>query len=308
MAMRAILAFLLLLSPLAARAQDAMLRPFAMVEDAVVRLSDLFEGLGPRGAQPLGPAPAPGQRMVIEAPQLAAIARQNGIVWRSNGMAERVVLERPGRPVAREEVLALLRVALGPLGVDEDADLELQGFAPPLVPPAGAVQLAIEQAGLDPGGQRFAATLTVIADGMPILRQRLAGRVVTMAPVLVAARRLMPGESIGPRDVKLVRMPMARLRPGLAERPDQAVGLALRRPAAADQPLLLADLSPPLVVERGAMVTMLYDAPGMTLSAQGRAMEGAARGAVVPVMNLASRVVVEAEVIAPGRVRVGSGR
>ena len=53
---------------------------------------------------------------------------------------------------------------------------------------------------------------------------------------------------------------------------------------------------------------MLYEAPGMTLTAQGRAMEAAARGTPVPVMNLMSRVVVQAEVIAPGRVRVGIAR
>jgi flagella basal body P-ring formation protein FlgA len=34
-------------------------------------------------------------------------------------------------------------------------------------------------------------------------------------------------------------------------------------------------------------------------------MDAAARGATVAVMNLSSRTVVEAQVIAPGRVRVG---
>ena len=69
-----------------------------------------------------------------------------------------------------------------------------------------------------------------------------------------------------------------------------------------------SDLAQPQLVARGATVTMLYDIPGMTLAAQGRAMEGAARGAVVPVMNLASRIVVEAQVVGPGRVRVANGR
>jgi flagella basal body P-ring formation protein FlgA len=61
-------------------------------------------------------------------------------------------------------------------------------------------------------------------------------------------------------------------------------------------------------VERGQTVTMLYEAPGLTLTAQGRAMEAAPRGTLVPVMNLSSRVVVQAEVVAPGRVRVGGSR
>lgn len=285
-----------------------MLRPFALVDEPMVRLSDLFDGAGPRAQTVLGPAPAPGQRLVLEAAQLHAIARQNGIAWRPVGSAERTVLERAGRPVPREEVMALLRAALRPQGLDEQTEIEIQAFAAPMVPPAAFVQMAIEQAALDATAQRFAATLAVVADGMPTLRLRLTGRAMPTAPMLVASRRLAVGEVVGPQDVRVVRVPASRLRPGSAERPDQAVGLALRRPAAAEQALLVADLAAPLAVERGAMVTMLYEIPGMSLTAQGRAMEGAARGGAVPVMNLTSRIVVEAQVVGPGRVRVVSPR
>ena len=45
----------------------------------------------------------------------------------------------------------------------------------------------------------------------------------------------------------------------------------------------------------------------LALTAQGRALDAAAIGEVVQVMNLASRQVVEAEAIGPGRVRVRHG-
>ena len=294
----------------AAGAQSfAALRPFAVVEEPVVRLSDLFDGAGLRGGTVLGPAPAPGQRLVVEAPQLMAIARQNGLAWRPvGGGGDRVVLERPGRPVGAEEVQALLRAALRPQGLEEAAGIELQAFAPPLVPPNAMPQLAIEQAVLEPSTQRFAATLAVAAEGMPTQRVRIAGRIVQTVAVLVAARRLPAGEVIGPQDIRVQRMPAGRLRPGAADRPEQAIGQALRRPAAPDQPLLVADLTVPLAVERGASVVMLYESPGMALTAQGRALEGGARGSTIPVMNLSSRIVVEAQVISPGRVRVGAPR
>ena len=304
-----VLRFLLLLLSAPAAAQDnAVIKPLSMVDDAVVRLSDLFETSGPRAGVVLGPAPAPGQRLVVEAAQLLAIARQNGIAWRPTGGADRVVLERPGRAVEREEVLALLRPALRGQGVEAEAEMELLNFSAPLVPLAAFPQIAVEQVSMDSVTQRFSATLVVAADGMATQRQRIMGRVQPTVPVLVAARRLAIGEVLGPHDVRLVRLPAGRIRPGVAERPDQALGQAVRRPTAAEQPLMLADLTQPLAVERGSTVTMLYDIPGMALTAQGRAMEGAARGAVVPVMNLGSRIVVEAQVIAPGRVRVGPGR
>jgi flagella basal body P-ring formation protein FlgA len=305
--MRAVLLLLLLLAP-AARAELATLRPFAVVDDAVVRLGDLFEGAGPRATAPLGPAPLPGARQVVEAGQLLAIARSHGIAWRPLGTTDRVVIERPGRPVPQAEVADLLRATLRPAGLDEAAELELFGFTAPMVPAAAFAQLAVEGAALDPSTSRFAATLVVAAEGMPTLRQRVTGRAVATLPMLVATRRMAAGELLGPADVRLVRVPASRLRPGSVQRPEQAIGQALRRPAAAEQPLLLADLAQPLAVERGATVTMVFETPGVMLTAQGRAVEGGARGATVPVMNLSSRVVVEAQVVGPGRVRVGPGR
>jgi flagella basal body P-ring formation protein FlgA len=168
--------------------------------------------------------------------------------------------------------------------------------------------MAVEQAGLDAAAGRFAATLAVAAEGMPTQRLRVAGRIVATQPMLIAARRMAAGEVVGPRDVRVIRVPAGRLRPGAADRAEQVVGQALRRPAAAEQPLLLADVAQPTTIERGATVTMLYEAPGMALSAQGRALEAGARGGLVPVMNLTSRIVVEALVIGPGRVRVGAPR
>jgi flagella basal body P-ring formation protein FlgA len=298
----------LLLAALPSGAEPASVRPFAQVDDAVVRLSDLFDDAGPRAATVLGPAPAPGTRLVVESAQLQAIARANGIDWRPQGGAERVVLERPGRMVPLDEVTLALRAALRGQGLEEDADLELQGFAPPMVPERSFVQLVVESAVLDAAAGRFAASLALAAEGLPTQRLRLAGRVVTTVPMLVATRRMAIGEVVREADVRLIRVPASRVRPGAAQAAEAVVGQALRRPAAAEQPLMLANLVAAATVERGQTVTMLFQAPGMTLTAQGRAMESAPRGAAVPVMNLSSRVVVQAEVVAPGRVRVGGSR
>ncbi|MBW8271248.1 flagellar basal body P-ring formation chaperone FlgA [Caldovatus aquaticus] len=284
------------------------LRPFAVVDDPVVRLGDLFEGIPAEAAAlPLGPAPAPGRRSVIEAPLLAAIAQRHRLPWRPLGGEERAVIERPGRPVPREEILALIRGELIRHGLEETAEIDILGFAPPLVPPAAPVRLAVEAAAYDAATARFAVTLAVEADGMPLLRQRLAGRAVATVPVVVATRRLAVGEVVGPGDARLVRLRAERVRPGAAQRLDQVVGQQLRRPIAPEVIFAAADLGPPEVIRRNAPVLMLLDAPGLALTAQGRALESAALGAVVPVMNLASRAVVQAEAIGPGRVRVLPG-
>lgn len=284
-----------------------MLRPHAVVEDAAIRLSDLFEDAGPNAARVVGPAPAPGRRVVVETAQLFAIARAHGVMWRPLTAADTVVVERPGRAVPRDEVVDLLRGEFARLGLDPAAELEMPGFQPPMVPLSAFTQLALEQPSFEAATNRFSATLVVVAEGMPTLRMRVSGRAVATAAVVIATRRLALGDVVRAEDLRLVRQRAERVRPGVATDPGQVVGKALRRPVAEGLPFALVDLSAPAVIERNATVLMLIDGPGISMTAQGRAMAPAARGETVPVMNLASRNVVEAEAIGPGRVRVAFG-
>lgn len=309
--MRCITALLLLLAaPALARAETAALvavRPLVVVEEPALRLGDLFENAGPRADVAIGAAPAPGRRMVVEAVQLHALARAHGLAWRPLSAHERAVVERPGRPVPREEIEAVLRADLERLGLDPEAELDLGALLPPMVPPAALLQLAVEGLSLDNRQGRFAATLVVAAEGMPTQRLRLAGRALPTQAVVVAARRMALGEVVRPEDVREIRLRAERVRPGALQRLDQVVGRQLRRPQGKGLPFTPNDLGAPAVVGRNALVVMLLDAPGMTLTAQGRALQQAARGEIVPVVNLASNTVVEAQAIGPGRVRVTLG-
>ncbi len=307
--MRALaLAFLLLGPTPAASAQEtAVPRPFSVVEEPVLRLGDVFENAGDRAAQAVGAAPAPGRRLVLDAAQLSALARAHNLAWRPLSAHERAVVERPGRAVPREEIDAALRADLSRLGLDPDAELDLGAFLPPVVPPAAVAHLSTENTALDAATGRFSATLVVLAEGTPTVRMRLSGRAVPTQPAVVATRRLALGEVVGAADTRLVRLRAERVRPGTAQGLDQMVGQKLRRPMAADMPFASADLAAPAMVEKNALVTVVLEAPGLSLSVQGRALEAAPRGAVVPVMNLASRSVVEGEVVGPGRVRVAIG-
>ncbi len=304
--MRALL--LLLLAALPAAAQDmAFLRPHAIVDEMVLRVQDLFENPGRRGEATLGAAPAPGRRMVIEAAQLVAIARQYGVPWRAVSANDRVVVERPGRALPRTEVEALLRGEFAHSGLEPEAELEIMGWIPPMVPLAALPQLTLEGAALETPGNRFAATLVVMADGMSTQRLRIAGRAVPTTPVIITTRRVAIGETIRAADAREIRLRSERVRPGMATRLEQVVGQETHRPLAAEGMFALVDIGPPSLVIRNQAVTLFLDAPGITLTAAGRALESAPRGAMVPVMNLGSRAVLEGQVIGPGRVRVALG-
>jgi flagella basal body P-ring formation protein FlgA len=84
----------------------------------------------------------------------------------------------------------------------------------------------------------------------------------------------------------------------------QAVGMAVRRVALPGQPLRVADLVRPSAVLKGGRVTMQLQAPGLSLAAQGVALEADATGDRIRVLNPTSRAVVEVEIVGPEQVRV----
>lgn len=293
----------------AARAEDlpAIAHPLVLAEGPLLRLGDIFDNAGRLANQTVGAAPAPGRRMVLDTANLLAIARRHGLAWRPLSGEERSVVERPGRAIPRDEVEALLREELARHGLDGEADIDLPAFAPPLVPLGVLPEMMIEAMTYDTPTRRFAATLMVAAEGMSTQRLRIVGRAAPTVPIVTARRRLAVGEVVGPQDIEERRARTERVRPGTAQRAEEVVGKQLRRPIGSDLPFMLVDLTAPTVIARNQLVVMQLEGPGLALSAQGRAMGPAALGEIVPVMNLVSRSVVEAEAIGPGRVRVVAG-
>lgn len=302
--MRALLVTLLLLS---LRAEAASLRPLATIDASVVRLSDLFDDAGSGADRVLGAAPAPGSRLLIEAPQLAAIARQFGVDWRPASPADHLVIDRPGRVVPREAVLSALRAALTELGVGSDLELDIGGFSAPMVPPHAAVSAGVEHFDWDAATGRFTGLLSLIAEGMPTQRLRLSGAAHEMIAVPVPVHRLNPGAVVQADDLRTARVRAGLARGEIARAPEQAIGQTLRRQAVAGQPLALADLSRTPVVTKGARVTMRLRTPGLAVAAIGQALEAGGAGEHIRVLNIASRAIVEAEVIGPDEVRIIPG-
>ena len=142
---------------------------------------------------------------------------------------------------------------------------------------------------------------------MPSVRMRVAGRAIATVQAVVSTRRLAIGDVVKPDDVRLMQLRAERVRPGTAQRLEDVVGMQLRRPIGTELPFMTADLMLPQIIAKNEVVLMVVEGPGISLTTQGRALEAASRGGRLSVMNLASRNIVEAEAIGPGRVQVRLG-
>jgi len=288
-------------------AEAATLRTMTTLHAPIVRLSDLFDNAGANADRVLGPGPGAGGRIVVESPQLGAIARQFGVDWRPASSADRAVLDRPGRPLKREDVLDAVKTAVMGAGASADCDIELAGFTPPMVPFEAAPRPVVSDLDYDTNAGRFNAVLSITGEAMEPLHLRVAGRVDDTVEVPVATTRLLAGSVLRPNDVRMARVHTAMLRGEVAHRAEDAVGMQIKRAIAAGQPLGTSELMRPSMVQKGATVLIMLDSPGIALTAQGQAMETGSIGERIRVLNPTSRAVVEAEVIGPDRVRVAPG-
>ncbi|MBP1805071.1 flagellar basal body P-ring formation chaperone FlgA [Rubellimicrobium aerolatum] len=135
-----------------------------------------------------------------------------------------------------------------------------------------------------------------------MLRPLALALLATPAPaeIVVPARTLAPQTLIAPEDLVLSDAEV----PGAISDPAQAIGLETRVALYPGRPIRPQDLGLPAVVERNAIVALVYDRGGLLITAEGRALDRAGPGEVIRVMNTASRTTVSARVGTDGAAYV----
>lgn len=289
---------------LCTQADAAALRNMTTLHGPNVFVKDLFDDAGPNADRLLGPGPDPGGRIIVEAAQLNAIARQYSIAWRSVSRADRAVLEWPGRLLRKEDIIEAVRTALTAAGAADDCDIDIPGFSPPTVPVETRPVPTVSQLDYDSNTGRFTAALTLTGEGMNPIDTRISGRIEEMAEAPVALTRLLPETVLRSDDVRIARVRTALLQNEIARSVDQIVGMQLRRPVAAGQPLRLTDLTRPPLVQRGSTVQIELSLSGLSVTGQAVALDAGAGGEKIRVQNMSSHALLFAQVVGPGQVRV----
>lgn len=86
---------------------------------------------------------------------------------------------------------------------------------------------------------------------------------------------------------------------------NSAIGLEVRSTIYAGRPVTPDNIGPPTLVERNQIVALVFQSGGLSIVAEGRALERGADGDVIRAMNLASRSTLTGRVTATGQVLVG---
>lgn len=140
---------------------------------------------------------------------------------------------------------------------------------------------------------------------------------ILLAACLIVPDAARPDTSSGPTTLVTTRALKARsivtredvathpgATAGALSTPDEAVGMETRAWLQSGKPIMADDLAPAAVVERNQLVSMRFRKGALEITTEGRALERAAPGEPLRVMNLSSRSVVTARAVGPGVVEV----
>ena len=281
------------------------LKPSVVVEDAVLRLGDLFDGLGEAAQTAVARAPAPGSRIELDARWLAALADGYGLAWRPDSALERAVVSRASQTIDGTRIEAALRDALAARGLDPDVSIVLDNPGVRLHLPVTA-EATLGFAGLthDPASGRFTARVVAPAGATPLTAATISGRAERMTEVPVLRRRMAPGEVITRNDLEWLRLSARRLAGNVEVDAANLIGKSPRRPIRPGRPVRAADLREPVLVPKNSLVLLRLETERMVLTAQGRALQDGASGEVIRVMNTKSNTIITGVVAGSGTVQV----
>jgi flagella basal body P-ring formation protein FlgA len=297
-----LIALTVLASAPALAGEPVVLRERLNVDGAQITLGDLFENAGAAAETPIARAPAPGARTSLDVSYVQRMAAQNNLDWANAGYLRRVTVSRNSRVISGETLTDILE---GELMMTEGRrhEVRLSNTALMLHAPVDSLGgLEVLSLNFDPRSGLIAVEVQPYSDADIV---RVTGRAYATMDIPVLARPVPAGEVIDADDIDWIAVRADRVRPDAITDPESIIGSETRRALRANEPLRGYDLQEPVVISRGEIIALTFQAPGIQLSVRARALEDAAEGELARFVNLQSNRTVEALVEGPGRANVG---
>lgn len=286
---------------------SSQVRGLVSLDRPIVKLKDLFSAAGREANSILGPAPLPGTRIVVGEPQLASIAKRYGVDWIPTGDDPSVIIERPGVPIARDQIRQMLRPALRRAGAPPHIALRISYPTLPMIPPNAHPEILVNRLVYDRIDGNFQAAVLITAPSMNAVSVTISGLATPAVRAVVAVHNLLPGEILRSTDFKPAWVPSGTLPSGAINRPSLALGMQVNRAITRGSVLDNQNVASPVLIDRGAIVSLAVDMPGLKVTARGIALAAGGMGSVIPVINPSSREVVQAIIDGSNHAHVVSG-
>ncbi len=297
--------------PTGAAAQSAKpaLRSSVTVAGDIVRIGDLVENAGAAAEVPVFRAPDLGTSGAVATERIVEAIRPHQLIGIDTRGLSEVIVTRASRAITAQDIAARIARALeGQYGFGEAHNVlvEFDRAVRTLnVDPAARGELRLVAIAYDPHTTRFDVTLDLPTGAAPREQAaRFTGTAIATIDAVTVEHPVERGEVLNASDLTFTRRPKSE-GPAITDIA-AVVGLAARHPLRPGQPLHQADLMKPAIVQRSDSVTIVYEAPGVTLTLRGQAQDAGALGDTISVLNVQSKRIVQGVVSGPGRVTVSA--
>lgn len=272
-------------------ADGLRLRSNIMVDDDVIRLGDLFMESLSVGDTPIAQAPSAGQTLSFDARFLSQLARAYHLDWRPDSKFEKVLVGRISHKVEASTVMESLTAAIRERsGNEAHLDLVLDGGDVEFVLPTDIQgSVGVQNLQYDPASQRFAAMLVVPAEGPTALQRRVTGSIFETIDIPVLNHALGAGTTVQDADLQWISVRTDRLIGNVITDARQLVGMTTKRPLRTNQMLRGSDLVMTPAIHKNSLVTLALQSGQMSLTVTGKALEDAAIGQAIRVVNVNSK-------------------
>lgn len=271
--------------------QGLSLRNSIMVDDDVVRLGDLFMESLSVGDTPITQAPAPGQTISLDARFLRQVARVYRLDWQPGSKFDKVLVGRVSQRIDANQVMTAMNDAIRQrTGNDAHLDLVLDGGDVEFVLPTSiAASISVQKLQYDPATQRFAATLVVPAEGPTVQQRHVSGTIYETIDIPVFNRAMVAGTTVQAIDLQWISVRTDRLIGNVITDSRQLIGMTTKRPLRTGQMIRGSDLVMTPTIRKNTLVTLALQSGQMNLTITGRALEDAAIGQPIRVVNVNSK-------------------
>lgn len=299
----------LLAAPAPAQNAAPALRSSVTVTGDLVRIGDLVENAGPVADIPIFRAPDLGTRGTVPTARVIEAIRPHQLIGIDTRGLSQVIVTRASRAITAQQIADRIAQALaGQYGFGEahnilvEFDREVHTLN---VEPTANGDLQVVALAYNPHSARFDVTFDLPSS--MVLRQqqtRFTGTAIETVDALSVDHPIERGEVLKASDLTVERRPKSEGAVMTDRR--AAIGLAARHQLRPGQPLREADLMKPMIVQRNDTVTIVYEAPGITLTLRGQALDSGALGDKIGVLNVQSKHTVQGIVSGLGRVAVSA--
>jgi flagella basal body P-ring formation protein FlgA len=302
----------LLFAATAASAGDETIAPPVLhakvsVSSDVVRIGDVVDNAGTFSQIAIYRAPDLGTTGSLPVAQVLTALRTQGVIGVDTRDIKQVTVTRLARTVEAKAIESAVAQALEHRsGLGDAANISLtfdRVVADVRLDASNTGAMLATSARYEPRNGHFDVTFQIANDNGNPAQLRFTGNAIETVEVGVLTRSVERSDILKSADVVVERRPRAEVGSDAAARV-QAVGMQMRRAIRAGQPLRVADLVKPDLVQRDQAVSVIFQTAGLYLTTRGKALDNGTEGDVVSVLNIQSKRTLTGTVTGRGQVTI----